>query len=96
MKKLKKLELKKQTIADLSDMEAKYLKGGTGTACVSATVASIAFVWELGQDGSWWTCAYNAPPPEPGQPSANDMWIGNVQHCLLDEVQVYALNTAAY
>ncbi len=40
-KKLKKLELKKQTIVDLSDSEAVNVKGGTTLLCITAGVTII-------------------------------------------------------
>ncbi|MGV8090709.1 MAG: class I lanthipeptide [Mangrovibacterium sp.] len=90
MKKLKKLQLKKETIANLNDHEMNLVKGGSSYVCsvisaVSATVASVVESYNYGEDQSWWGC-------EPQQPSERIITDqdGN-QHCLISDVYGYGM-----
>lgn len=61
-KKLKKLELKKHVVVELSEDESRQVQGGTTVLCyrIAQLIASVATV---GQGTSVWTCA--PPPPSP-------------------------------
>lgn len=54
-KKFKKLELKKQTIVDLSDTEATSIKGGTTAWCYRVATLIGGGV-SAGVELSWFTC----------------------------------------
>jgi len=91
MKKLKKLQLKKETIANLNDYEMGLIKGGSSYVCsvisaVSATVASAVESYNYGEDHSWWNCP---PDPQPSERIITDQ-DGN-QHCLISDVYGYGM-----
>ena len=91
-KKLKKLELRKQTIVDLSDYEAMKIKGGTTPACAIFASLVVATVYEGVQVSVYYynqitnTCACD-------QINATDNFVhigpdgGAV--CVLDDVNIY-------
>ncbi|MFV0266572.1 MAG: hypothetical protein ACK5HT_05490 [Draconibacterium sp.] len=91
-KKLKKLELKKQKIVELTDLEASQVKGeGTITVvtisskpCVAASIAVTSAIvgWSLNACGG---------EPEPEQPSVKMTHYGadGGAMCVITDVNVY-------
>ena len=58
-KKLKKLELKKSKIIELSEIDSTQVKGGTTPSswpCIYGSATIIGSVASAGQDQSWWAC----------------------------------------
>ncbi len=55
-RKLKKLELKKHVIVELSEDESRQVQGGTTWGCFYASVTLTSNIVSGGQDASWWRC----------------------------------------
>ena len=56
MKKIAKLELKKQTIVDLSEQEAQSIAGGTDTIALTSVLTSLSDLACTDYTHTGWSC----------------------------------------
>jgi natural product precursor len=72
LKKIK-LQLNKETIEVLNEMELNQVNGGSSFGCVTRAYEGAKIVFDAGQNGSFWNCA------DPGYDDykAKSQWVGN-------------------
>jgi hypothetical protein len=84
-KRLKELTLKKEAIVNLNDYEMGQVEGGSSWGCsISISILSVEITYDITKS-NWWMC-------EVPQPTKHIIHIGDQPSCLIDEVDIVALD----